>query len=351
MRAASRWGPAAAVAALLVMAGPSLAAAPPKPLFAAREPIRLTLSGPFGSIAAERPGVERPHPGTLTLQSPAPETLAITLSARGISRRREENCTFPPLRIEFTGKPAEASLFSGQRRLKLVTHCRPAVSFQQHVLLEYAAYRLYGRLTPASFNVRLATIDYADRQGRPITSRLGFFIEDVDDVARRNGLRELETEQEVAISRLSAPDAARFALFQVLIGNFDWSMRAARAGEPCCHNSRLIGAPGHARELVPVPYDFDQAGFVGAPYAMRPSDVEAATVGERRYRGFCVHNAAAQAVAAEVTAGRPSLFAELDAVPQLEDRTRRRALAYVGDFLDRIDGPDEVARLLRTCVG
>ena len=48
-----------------------------------------------------------------------------------MSRRERAMCAFPPLRVEFAGEPPETSLFHGQRRLKLVTHCRSADSFQQ----------------------------------------------------------------------------------------------------------------------------------------------------------------------------------------------------------------------------
>ncbi len=122
----------------------------------------------------------------------APETLPVTLSARGITRRKDDICSFPPLRVEFTQKPGPSSLFKGQKHLKLVTHCQRPADFQQYLLLEYSAYRLYHALTPESFNVRLAKIDYARADGRALTTRLGFFIEDVDDVAKRNGQERLK---------------------------------------------------------------------------------------------------------------------------------------------------------------
>ena len=120
---------------------------------------------------------------------------------RGITRLRRETCQFPPLRVEFAAPPPATSLFGGQRRLKLVTHCRPGDGFQQHLLLEYAAYRLYNLLTPASFRARLATIDYVDDNGDPVASRVGFFIEDKDDVGRRIGLRS------AAVGRPGRPSA------------------------------------------------------------------------------------------------------------------------------------------------
>ena len=105
------------------------------------------------------------------LVDPSGQSLPINLQLRGITRRTSEICDFAPLRVDFTAAPPATSVFAGQRRLKLVTHCRNSASFQQYVLLEYAAYRLYNLLTPRSFRVRLANITYQGDDGRPIAQR------------------------------------------------------------------------------------------------------------------------------------------------------------------------------------
>src|SRR5205085_7706362 len=110
------------------------------------------------------------------------ETLPISFTERGLTRRASDVCQFAPLRVTFTQPPPATSLFTKQKRLKLVTHCRSNADFQQYILLEYAAYRMFNRLTPASFRARLAMIDYVSDSGKPITSRYGFFIEDTDDL-------------------------------------------------------------------------------------------------------------------------------------------------------------------------
>ena len=47
-----------------------------------------------------------------------------------------------------------------------------------------------------SFRVRLVNIDFIDSEGKkkPI-NQYGFMIEDVDDMAKRNGCRELELKK------------------------------------------------------------------------------------------------------------------------------------------------------------
>jgi hypothetical protein len=340
---------AAVAAALLTFAtaGPA-AAAKPDPLFAANEPIRLTIKGPISKLP--RTGDET-SPGSLTVQGAAPETLAIELSTRGITRRKSDTCSFPPLRVEFPDKPPATSLFKGQKRLKLVTHCKSMESFQQYVLLEYAAYRMYNLLTPVSFNARLATIDYVDNNGKPITTRLGFFIEDVDDVAKRNDQKRLRTTAALPVTQLNAHDAERFAFFEYMIGNLDWAMTAGPPGDDCCHNSRPLGAENATANLTPTPYDFDFSGMVDAPYATPPEGFKLANVRIRKYRGFCRYNDQAAGVAAEFIAQKAAILGVLDQTPQLEEGRRKKAGAYLAGFFDQIGNPQELAKVLKGCIG
>jgi hypothetical protein len=289
----------------------------------------------------------------LKVEGAAPETLPVTLSSRGITRRREDICSFPPLRVEFTQKPGPSSIFKGQKHLKLVTHCQRPADYQQYLLLEYTAYRLYRALTPESFNVRLAKIDYARTNGHALTTRLGFFIEDVDDVAKRNGQKRLKGVRRISASQLDAAAAARFAVFEYMISNLDWAMTAGPAGEDCCHNSRLMGpkgATGASTGLIPVPYDFDETGLVNVPYAAPPEGIRVADVKERRYRGFCAHNEEAKAFLTQISTRRDSLMAILDETPQLTDRTRRNAARYLGDFFEAAGSPSKVADLMKVCL-
>jgi hypothetical protein len=344
-------GTTPAIAAFLVLswAKAAIGADIPKPLFAGDDVINLTISGPITGLSRDE--AAKPVPGVLSVQGSTPETLPIALSTRGNTRKMKEICDFPPLRVAFTKKPGPASLFKGQKQLKLVTHCQSSDKYQQDVFLEYAAYRLYQALTPESFNVRLAKIDYTSQEGRPIITRYGFFLEDIDDVARRNGQVRFKGANHIASSQIDPESGARFALFQDMISNLDWAMTASPAGEEnCCHNSRLIGAKGATTGLINVPYDFDYSGLVDAPYAVPPASIHVSDVRVRRYRGFCAHNEQAQAVAADLATHRASLLAILDQTPRLGEGYRKRADAYLGNFFDDIASPAKVAEMLKTCL-
>jgi hypothetical protein len=113
----------------------------------------------------------------------------------------------------------------------------------------------------------------------------------------------------------------------------------------------MAAAPNAQAALIPVPYDFDYSGLVNAPYALPPEGIPVATVRDRRYRGYCIHNSAALAVAGEFRARRPELLAALASVPQLDDGKRRNAAAYLENFFrDIVSDEDVTKRLLKTCI-
>ena len=337
----------------LACAGPAGAAAPEpaKPLFASDEIIRITIRGPVDTIAKAAEESQASYPGTLTVAGTT-EALPIQLAQRGITRRKGDVCQFPPLRVTFSQPPNAGSLFAGQRRLKLVTHCRASEGFQQYVLMEYATYRLYNQLTPMSFRARFATIDYVDDRGKPIISRVGFFLEDIDDVARRSGMREAKVGERIPVTRLSPSDSGRVGVFEYMIGNLDWAMQAGPPGTNCCHNAPLIGESGGSSSLlVPVPYDWDFSGLVDTPYATPPDSVRVTNVRQRRYRGFCRHNAEARAAITNVRARQAPLLATFASVPGMDPRTVKKATAYLGGFFaDIATDASAEAKLLKTCL-
>ena len=333
--------------AFFALAVTAPAKAAEKPLFASPDKVHLVIQGALGTLIKNR-GYEGAIPATLT--DPAGQQLPVSLELRGITRRTSEVCDFPPLRVTFTTPPPPTSIFAGQKKLKLITHCKSSPGFQQYVLLEYSAYRMYNLLTPRSFRAKLADIDYRDATGRPIVSRVGFFLETLDQVAHRNGMKDVHAPDRIPLSDLSPPDAARYAMFQDMIGNHDWSMRAGPAGKDCCHNAELIGALA-PRQTIPVPYDFDFSGFVDPSYATPPAELDISDVRERLYRGYCVHNSDAVGAARQMREMRPQILGVLSQIPGLDPRTQAGAARYLDGFFTDIASDASVgSRVLNRCV-
>ena len=330
----------ALAAAAMASSAAAKTPSPPTPLFSSDVPIRVTIQGPMAALVSKRGTTS--WPATMIVDG---VTYPITLTPRGITRLKKDICDFPPLRVDLTQPAPPGSLFQGQRRLKLVTHCQRSPDFQQKVLLEYSAYRLYNLITPQSFRARLANVDYLDEKGQPYISRVGFFLEDFSDVAKRNGMANAHYGSLVPLQQIDPFGGGRFAVFEYMISNYDWSMRAAPQGEECCHNGRLmIAAPGAL--AIPVPYDFDFSGLVEAPYAGPPIEMpDLESVRQRSYRGYCVHLSQARAVAAQLSARRAEFTGVFATIPGLDARNQARAASFINGFFTDVDS----GRIFKTC--
>lgn len=313
-----------------------------QPLFDGHELLELQIQGPLGALARDRSGSSEYHPAQLSYHDvdDVQRSLAIELHTRGKTRRRSDFCAFPPLRVRFDADSAAGTLFAGQHTLKLVTHCQDRDSYEQLVLQEYLAYRVYNLLTERSHRVRLARISYLDDDGARGATRYGIFLEHWRAVASRNGLTPLDADGGINIHRLSVPDANRVAVFQYLIGNQDWSMLWPAPDDECCHNTKPLLTDD--RYVVPLPYDFDFSGIVNAPYAVpRPP---AKNVRSRRYAGLCATQSRLDEALALFRDQRDAIYALYQQQAGVNERRLRSTLGYLDDFYEIIDDPERVAR-------
>ena len=240
------------------------------------------------------------------------------------------------------------TLFEGQDKLKLVTHCQKSNRFQDLYIREYAAYKIYNTLTPLSFKVRMAEITYIDTEGKmdPLT-RFGFFIEDIDHVGDRAGLDELKIEK-IRRRQLAPKQATLYALFQYFIGNLDWSNTQGPPGKDCCHNTKLLaptGAPGDG--IIPIPYDFEFSGLVDAPYATPPDNISVNNVRQRLFRGYCRHNGEVDTIKALFLNKENELRAIFQEEALFSKKPRAKTLAYIDSFFKTLKNPKKSRRALQ----
>lgn len=343
-----KFGLAIAGCLFALLASPAAAQAP---LFSSDDALALTIEAPFGRLVGGAARSTDPFPGTVRHGA---ASFAVEVAPRGFTRRTGDFCSFPPLRLNFDRSTLQATLFEGQNHLKLVTHCRPQASFAPVGVREYLAYRLYNLVTPLSFRVRPAQITYHDNEGRfEELTRFGFLIEDIGEMARRTGRVELEVApNSVDAAQLDAASAANVALFQFMIGNLDWSYTSGPPGDDCCHNGKLITREGETASIVPVPYDFDFSGFVGASYATPPPSAPISNVRTRYYWGLCRHNDRLPAAADVFRARREAMTALIAAETRLNEASRTSSQAYIDDFFAILDDPERFDRLIvRRCRG
>lgn len=184
----------------------------------------------------------------------------IELKTRGNFRRNQDNCNFPPLRINFKKKNIKGTPFEHCDKIKLVTHCNTDDNFgNTNVLTEYLIYKMFNLLTDTSFKVSLAKIKYISRpQVYPPTKRFGFFIEKTNHVEKRIGLKEYEPKY-INHSQINKKFFTLVSLFSYLIGNTDYSVLIPQ-------NIKLLANNKNGPFII-LPYDFDLSRMVDPSYA------------------------------------------------------------------------------------
>ncbi len=137
-----------------------------QPLFETHNLMAVRIEAPLTTLITDRPDKEYLDGTFSYLDSAGTEhTLDLKLRTRGITRRTKTICNFPPIRLNFRKKQVDGTAFTGQDKLKLVTHCQARKSsFEQLVLREYLAYRILQLLTDKSFSARLMRITYVNTE-------------------------------------------------------------------------------------------------------------------------------------------------------------------------------------------
>jgi hypothetical protein len=252
----------------------------------------------------------------------------IKIKKRGVTRKKI--CAIPPVMIKF-GKNKKSF------KIKLVTPCLKNKDAQQLVYKEYLTYQIYRNLTPHSFKTQLVNITYKDKKDRMLDiEATGFLIEEVNEAAERMTAKLLQRHDKI---RYLNQDSYRlFAMFQYCIGNTDWNLKLH-------HNIRMIQKTDSASP-IPVPYDFDYAGLVDAPYAVPHSRLPINNVRERyfmwrekdydgfeRFEGF-------EEVIKLFEEKKLGVLEKIENFEQLEDGEKEEMLNYIESFYEKIAAVD-----------
>ena len=251
---------------------------PEKGLFDVDELFEISLKGNTRELLNDRSEKPRYHSITLSYKKNdgAEISIPVQMKTRGHFRKLKENCTYPPLLINFSpNSPHSTSVFKEQSKLKLVMPC----AGDDYVVREWLAYKIYNLVTPQSFRVRLVKVKLEDSKNKKsINPFYGLLLEEEQQMAERN--KATLTDQKIRPQQTRQDAFLRLAVFEYLIGNTDWSVEYLQ-------NIKLIKTDPSLL-AVAVPYDFDHSGMVNAPYAYPAEELRLKSVVERRYRGYCV---------------------------------------------------------------
>jgi hypothetical protein len=301
------------------------------PLFDGETAIDVVLTGPLGRIGRDRQDDERiEYPFTLTIDG---KQVPVNVRVRG--RSRTVHCSFPPLRLRFDDDTAATTPFSGQDKLKLVTHCRnDKAHFENNVLDEFVAYRIFNVISDAGYRVRLLRVRYedTDKDYRDLDrAYYAFVVESERELAARLG-GTIAKPEGVLYSQLDEAQTALMSVFQYLIANSDWSFVRNPEDDECCHNVDLIEAPDGQ---LSIPRDFDLSGLVNASYAKPPPELRIRRVTTRKYRGYCRSSSASISDALDhIVSVREEINAVVASSVALSEKDHEERVTFVNRFFE-----------------
>ncbi len=335
---------ACALPALLAAARAQTDRVPPAPgLFGPDEPLALTLTTNLKAVMKDRGSQSPYHAAVLSYAGAdgAPVSLDIRVKTRGLFRLKPTTCQFPPLMLHFAKRRAALTMFAGQEKLKLVTHCQNRDDYEQYVVEEYLIYRLYNLLTERSLRVRLTRMTYVDSTGKeaPLT-RHGFLLEDDRELAARN--RAVLVERKGMLQEDIDPETmGLIAVFQYMIGNTDWSVWGL-------HNIKLL--EDSAGLIRAIPYDFDWSGVIAPPYAKPDARLPIESVRQRLFRGACWSPEEFAALFDRFQTKKDAIYALYRNEPALSPKRAEQSLHYYDDFYKTIGNQGRIKyEFLRAC--
>lgn len=260
----------------------------------------------------------------------------IRVKLRGNFRRA--NCSFASMTFDFEDESKKSKL-SNLKQLKVVVPCEWGTDDEQWVIREYLVYKLFQLFTEKSFRARLVRFNFDDNSDsiKPY-KQYGFFLEDVDDLAKRINSKEVGDEK-IGSEETNRAHTTMVSIFQYMISNSDWKV-------PVRHNVKMV-RPKDSATVKPyiIPYDFDYCGAVNAIYAEPAPYLGIKKVTDRLYLGFPRTIAEINATVNIFLQKETEVLNTISSFPLLRKKGKEEMLAFIQGFFAIIKDEASVKRI------
>lgn len=310
-------------------------------LFQTDDYLEIMLESDFESLVKNK-NKDDYQPAVLTYNDEDGNPVKWELEIKPRGKMRRMVCTMPPLKLKFPKSEIKAQGLAKFKTIEMVEICNPSKSYEQFILKEYVAYKLYNMLTDNSFRVQLVKIDFVNT-GSKHTPKDGFafIIENNDEMAKRLGGKIIEP---VSINR-TLPDSQEkelHCLFQYMIGNTDWWYSTA-------HNLDIFSRKDSIMP-IPIPYDFDYSGFVNTPYAVPNDRLPIKFVTERFYQGHCRSKEETKETIQIFLDKKAEMLKYCCEFPYFTKYSRKQAVKYLNSFFAILENESSIERkIIGTC--
>ncbi len=312
-------------------------------IFEESSPIKAVLTAPISqAYGNKRQDVRLYHSGKFSIKNDAGEQTRFDVKIRTRGNFRRKECSQPPLELNFQTSQLNGTAFSGQDKLKLVNPCRNGKLYDQYLALEYLSYRAFEIITDYSYKTQLLELSFIDSDNYkdPWTS-IAFLIESEKHLAKRLGM-DTYTTPEVARQRLDLEHTSIMEVFQLMIGNTDYSSIRGSRGERCCHNARLLIPTNDNQKIIPVPYDFDSSGLVNAKYAKPPPGIPISSVRSRYFTGWCKDEKYFLTAVEKFKTHEQEIRTLFETTPLLNKNAKKSTIKYLNQFFNSMNNPKKV---------
>jgi hypothetical protein len=133
----------------------------------------------------------------------------------------------------------------------------------------------------------------------------------------------------------------QMAVFQYMIGNFDWYVSRP-------HNIETIKALNiFTDKAIPVPYDFDFSGIVDAPYAIPREDLGLRSIQQRVYLGVCSQQDQWNDVLMAFMELKEPFFSMIRDFEWLNRQDKEQMISYLNQFYRLLQGENDMIRTMQ----
>jgi hypothetical protein len=281
-------------------------------------------------------------PCEVHLSSNSRDSISIEANVKTRGHMRLEICSFPPLKLKFDKSELAKHDLSPLNEMDIVHRCHDGVLYNQYLLREYLAYKIWEEISPYHFKTQLVHMHYVNPDGSNAhESNYAFLVENSEEVVDRLGGRRYKTPV-ISRTSLDKKEFLAVALFQFMIGNTDWHI-------PSRHNLDFVAIPGHTL-LVAIPFDFDYSGLVDAPYAAAHESLKLSSVNIRYYQGWC-HSGQEVNDALEIFRDKKERILSLpNLIEGLDEKSIKHLTTYISDFYEIIENPKKLEnQIIRHC--
>jgi len=305
---------------------------------ASQEAIPIHIKADLSAILL-RESTNEKYSATLTYKDQTGKNRIWKASLTPRGNMRNKHCLYPPLKLDVIKADLEKEGFHpAYDDLKMVIPCKDDPIYQDLVLKEYLAYKLYNEITDLSFRVQLIDLTLEDSMEKLASIKgKAFIIEKDDELAQRlNGriLKPTNADRDA----LDAKVFDQMCLFQYMIGNTDWYVYNK-------HNIKLLVAEGHSFP-VPIPYDFDYAGLVDADYATPHDRLPLDNVKNRFYLGPCRDKDELQPTFKLFQTKKNRIQKACQQFASISPTSHRAVEDYIHDFYDVLENDKQLNALV-----